>query len=49
MRVVPLIRLQSYLDYYCWRLYRQDSRYLFLAMLEDFQIVFDISQSHTFR
>jgi hypothetical protein len=39
MRGVPLNHLQSHLDHYCWRLYYKDSTDLFLAMLEDIQIV----------
>ncbi|KAF0766390.1 DDE Tnp IS1595 domain-containing protein [Aphis craccivora] len=35
MRGVPLHHLQSYLDHYYWRLYRQDRSNLFLTMLED--------------
>lgn len=43
MRGVPLYHLQSHLDHYCWRLYRQDRPDLFLAMLED--IVNNVNKS----
>ncbi|KAL4112979.1 hypothetical protein QTP88_016691 [Uroleucon formosanum] len=39
MRGVPLNHLQSHLDHYYWRLYRQDRPDLFLAMLEDIENV----------